>query len=97
MSNCILIDESAFHINMKHSCLGFRKGEPAIVTVTKIRAKTITILGAIFTFGVFNVKVMKPKVAESFKKRKLADSHAIKSNQQGEGAIISILLPALWI
>ncbi|KAG1149589.1 hypothetical protein G6F37_000633 [Rhizopus arrhizus] len=85
MSNCVFIDESAFHINMKHTCVGFRKEEPAIVTVTKIRARTITILGAISTFGVINVKITKPKAAKSSKKRKLAGSNAMKSNQQGEG------------
>ncbi|KAI9244087.1 hypothetical protein EDC94DRAFT_665729 [Helicostylum pulchrum] len=46
-SNCIFIDESAFHINMKRSFAWSRKGERAVAVVLKTRAKTTTTPGAV--------------------------------------------------
>ncbi|KAL1931091.1 hypothetical protein VTP01DRAFT_10228 [Rhizomucor pusillus] len=46
-TNCVFLDESAFHVNMKRSMAWSKKGSPAVVTVPKTRAQTTTILGAI--------------------------------------------------
>ena len=69
-SNCVFIDEAAFHINMKRSVAWSKKGERAVVVVPKTRAKTTTILGAISPYGVVNVSIRRPRVAASSKKRK---------------------------
>lgn len=70
MSNCVFIDEAAFHINMKRSLAWSKKGERAVVVVPKTRAKTTTILGAISPYGVVNIRVRRPKVQASSKKKK---------------------------
>lgn len=70
LSNCVFIDEAAFHINMKRSVAWSRKGERAVVVVPKTRAKTTTILGAICAYGVVNIRVRRPKVQTQNKKRK---------------------------
>ncbi|OAD81086.1 Homeodomain-like DNA binding domain-containing transcription factor [Phycomyces blakesleeanus NRRL 1555(-)] len=51
MTNCVFLDESAFHINLKCSMAWSKKGSPAVVTVPKTRAKTTTILGSISAQG----------------------------------------------
>ncbi|CAO3702063.1 unnamed protein product [Rhizopus stolonifer] len=68
-SNCVLIDESAFHINLKRTMAWSKKGTRAEVIQPLTRAKTTTILGAISPYGVVNVKVRVPYV-EASKKRK---------------------------
>ncbi|CEP15746.1 hypothetical protein [Parasitella parasitica] len=70
-SNCIFIDESAFHINLKRNFAWSRKGTRAIVKVPKTRAKTTTILGAISPYGVVNIQVRRPKAPASSKRRKI--------------------------
>ncbi|CEI88819.1 hypothetical protein RMCBS344292_03196 [Rhizopus microsporus] len=83
-SNCILIDESVFYINLKRIMAWPKVGERAITETPKTRAKTITILGAISPFGVVDVKVSRSYETSS-KKRKLpgkaqaSDSQAIKT------------------
>lgn len=62
VSNCVFIEETAFHINMKHNYAWSGKGKRAVVTVPKTRAKTTTIIGVISPFGIVNVKVKLPKV-----------------------------------
>ncbi|KAG1444656.1 hypothetical protein G6F56_010210 [Rhizopus delemar] len=69
-SNCVFIDESAFHINLKRTMAWSKKGTRAEVVQLLTRAKTTTILGAISPFGVINVKVRAP-YAEASKKRKV--------------------------
>ncbi|CEP10365.1 hypothetical protein [Parasitella parasitica] len=54
-SNCIFIDESAFHINLKRNFAWSREGTQAIVKVPKTRAKTTTVLGTISPYGVATV------------------------------------------
>lgn len=76
-SNCIFIDESAFHINLKRSMAWTRKGTRAEVVVPEARAKTTTILGAIAANGVINIRVRRP-LAPS-KKRKTASSTTVKA------------------
>lgn len=73
-SNCVFIDESAFHINMKRSSAWSTKGTRATVTVPKTRAKTTTILGAISPYGVVQISVRLPKAMPPSKKRKAAGS-----------------------
>ncbi|KAG1474854.1 hypothetical protein G6F56_000093 [Rhizopus delemar] len=46
MSNCVFIDEAAFHINIKRTFAWSKVGTRAVVKVPKTRAKTTTILGA---------------------------------------------------
>ena len=74
LSNCVFVDEAAFHINMKRSYAWSKKGSRAIVKVPKTRAMTTTILGAISPFGVVNVSVRRPKAMAPSKKRKTAGS-----------------------
>jgi hypothetical protein len=70
VSNCVFIDEAAFHINMKRNYAWSDKGKRAVVIVPKSRAKTTTIIGAISPFGIVNVKVKLPKVIAPSKKKK---------------------------
>ncbi|KAG1051641.1 hypothetical protein G6F43_006164 [Rhizopus delemar] len=49
-SNCVFIDEAAFHINLKRSFSWSKEGSRAVVKEPRTRAKTIPILGAIFSF-----------------------------------------------
>ena len=67
VSNCVFIDEAAFHINMKYNYAWSGKGKRAVVTVPKTRVKTTTIIGAISPFGIVNVKVKLPKVIAPWK------------------------------
>lgn len=62
INNCIFIDESAFHINLKRINAWSKKGTRAEVIVPQTRAKTITILGAISALGAINIKVRRPQV-----------------------------------
>lgn len=79
-SNCIFIDESAFHINLKRTMAWSKVGERAIIETPQTKAKTITILGAISPFGVVNVKVRRPYEVSS-KKRKLPGKAQASSSQ----------------
>jgi transposase/transposase-like protein len=69
-SNCIFIDESAFHINLSRTMAWSQKGTRAVVVQPKTRAKTTTILGAISSHGIINIKVRIP-YTESSKKRRI--------------------------
>ncbi|GAN11278.1 conserved hypothetical protein [Mucor ambiguus] len=67
-TNCVFLDESAFHINLKRGMAWSRKGTPAVVTVLMTRAKETSILGAISATGLVNVSLRVPK---GIRKRKL--------------------------
>jgi hypothetical protein len=54
-SNCVFIDETACHINMKRPIAWSKVGTRAVVKIPKTRAKTTTILGATCAFGVVNI------------------------------------------
>lgn len=56
MTNCIFVDEVAFHINMKRSMAWPKKGTRAVTVVPKTRARMTTILGAISPLGVVNME-----------------------------------------
>jgi transposase len=73
MSNCVFIDEAAFHINMKRSFAWSKVGTRAVVPVPKTRARTTTILGAICPAGVVNITVRRPKAQVASKKRKTTE------------------------
>ncbi|KAG1340145.1 hypothetical protein G6F62_005532 [Rhizopus arrhizus] len=70
--NCVFLDESAFHINLRRSMAWSRKGTPAVVTVPKTRATTATILGAISAEGLIKCSLRFPQ-PPSNKKRKRGD------------------------
>ncbi|CEI91916.1 hypothetical protein RMCBS344292_06193 [Rhizopus microsporus] len=67
-TNCVFLDESAFHINLKRGMAWSKKGTPAVVTVPMTKAKATFILGAISATGLINVSLRVPK---RIKKRKL--------------------------
>ncbi|CEI95444.1 hypothetical protein RMCBS344292_09630 [Rhizopus microsporus] len=67
--NCVFLDESAFHINLKHGMAWSRKGTPAVVTVPKTRATTTTILGVMSAEGLIKRSRRLPQ-PPSDKKRK---------------------------
>ncbi|KAL1933286.1 hypothetical protein VTP01DRAFT_7376 [Rhizomucor pusillus] len=50
-TNCVFLDESAFHINWKRGMAWSKKGILAIVTVPTTKANTTSILGAISASG----------------------------------------------
>ncbi|KAG1463098.1 hypothetical protein G6F56_005364 [Rhizopus delemar] len=54
-SNCVFIDEAAFHTNLRRNYSWSKEGDRAIVKVPKTRANTTTILDAISPFGVVNI------------------------------------------
>lgn len=59
--NCVFLDESALHINMKRSVAWSKKGTSIVVTVSKTRAKTTTILVAISTCGLIKCSLRLPQ------------------------------------
>jgi transposase len=78
-SNCVFIDESAFHINLKRTMAWSKKGTRAEVIQLLTRAKTTTILGAISPYGVVNVKIRVPYSAASKKRKAVGGSKMQKS------------------
>ncbi|EIE76173.1 hypothetical protein RO3G_00879 [Rhizopus delemar RA 99-880] len=74
-SNCVLIDESAFDINMRPPTARSARGTPVIITTPTTRAISHTILGAICPMGVVNMEIRVPlkskriKVAGSRKRK----------------------------
>ncbi|KAK4509679.1 uncharacterized protein ATC70_006981 [Mucor velutinosus] len=86
MSNCVFIDEAAFHINMKRSIAWSKVGTRAVVKIPKTRAKTTTILGATCAFGVVNIKVRRPRVMPTSKKRKTVGSSG-QAQTQSKGTV----------
>lgn len=66
-SNCIFIDESAFHINLSRSMAWSTKRTRAVVVQPKTKAITTTILRGISSQGIINVNEKVP-YQESSKK-----------------------------
>lgn len=87
-SNCVFIDEAAFHINMKRNYAWSGKRKRAVVTIPKTRAKTTTIIGAISPYGIVNVKIKLPKVTAPSKKRKAANGF-VQQTQAGKGGALT--------
>ncbi|CEG81748.1 hypothetical protein RMATCC62417_15909 [Rhizopus microsporus] len=68
-TNCVFLDESAFHINLKCSMVWSKKGLPVVVTVPKTRAQTTTILGAISALGLIKCSLKLPQPPARKRKR----------------------------
>ncbi|KAG1642430.1 hypothetical protein G6F44_004837 [Rhizopus delemar] len=82
-SNCVFMDEAAFHINLKRNFSWSKEGSRAVVKVPRTRAKTTTILGAISPFGVVNISVRRPRALAQSKKRKVNGGTKAKVSNNG--------------
>ncbi|KAG1163202.1 hypothetical protein G6F37_001443 [Rhizopus arrhizus] len=89
-TNCVFLDESAFHINLKRSIAWSKKVSPAVVTVPKTRAKTTTILGAISAQGLIKCSLRLPQPPPN-KKRKRGEGVGYVSKGTVTGHYISFL------
>ncbi|KAG0807782.1 hypothetical protein G6F17_010171 [Rhizopus arrhizus] len=87
LSNCIFIDEAAFHIDMKKTVAWSKISSRAEVAIPKTRAKTTTILGAISPYGAINMKVRKPRAVNQIKKRKAGGGKAVINTQSRGGTV----------
>ena len=87
LTNCVFLDESPFHINMKRTRAWSTVGTPAVVTVPTTRAKTTTVLGAISASGLIKVSVRIPSPS---KKRKAGQESGILSTGTVTGHYISL-------
>ncbi|KAG0735968.1 hypothetical protein G6F32_008590 [Rhizopus arrhizus] len=87
-TNCVFLDESAFHINLKRGMAWSKKGTPAIVTVPTTKANTTSILGAISANGLINVSLRVPK---RIKKRKLGSDTNAYSTETVTGHYLTFL------
>ncbi|KAI7899554.1 uncharacterized protein BX663DRAFT_563725 [Cokeromyces recurvatus] len=56
-TNCVFLDESAFHINLKRGMAWSKKSAPAIATVPTTKANASSILGGISANGLINVSL----------------------------------------
>jgi len=72
-TNCVFLDESAFHINLKRSIAWSKKVSPAVVTVPKTRAKTTTNLGAISAQGLIKCSLRLPQPPPNKKRKRGED------------------------
>ncbi|KAI9315772.1 hypothetical protein BX666DRAFT_1860727, partial [Dichotomocladium elegans] len=88
-SNCVFVDEGAFHINMKLLYAWSTKDTRATVKVPITRAVTTTILGAISPFWVVNVYVRRPKSVAASKKRKTAGSNESAEKTTGKRGTVT--------
>ncbi|OBZ85436.1 hypothetical protein A0J61_06517 [Choanephora cucurbitarum] len=57
-SNCVFIDEAAFHINSKRNFFLSKNEERTIISEPGTRSKTTTILGAISSLGAISISQM---------------------------------------
>lgn len=74
LSDCVFLDESGFHINMRRSVGWSRRGRDPVAVTPTTRAKMTTIVGVISAAGVIRVCFRLPQLT---KKRKLARGEAI--------------------
>ncbi|CEI99688.1 hypothetical protein RMCBS344292_13770 [Rhizopus microsporus] len=88
--NCVFLDESAFHINLKRGIAWSKKGTPAVITVPKIRATTTTILGAISVDGLIKCSLRFPQTPSN-KKRQRGDGIERMSKGTVTGHYVSFL------
>ncbi|KAL1930688.1 hypothetical protein VTP01DRAFT_10850 [Rhizomucor pusillus] len=88
-TNCVFLDEFAFHVNMKRSMAWSKKGSPAAVTVPKTRAQTTTILGAISASGLVKCSLRLPQPPA--KKRKQGGYAEIMSTGTATDHYLSFL------
>ncbi|OAD68052.1 Homeodomain-like DNA binding domain-containing transcription factor [Phycomyces blakesleeanus NRRL 1555(-)] len=59
-TDCIFLDESTFHINLKRGIAWTKKRIPAIVTMPTTKFNATSILGAISTTGLINASLRAP-------------------------------------
>ncbi|CEI93947.1 hypothetical protein RMCBS344292_08171 [Rhizopus microsporus] len=76
-TNCVFLDESAFHINLKRGMAWSKKGTPALVTVPTTKANATSILGAISATGLINVSLRVPKRITKRKLGRETDGYSI--------------------
>lgn len=88
-TNCVFLDKSAFHVNMKRSMACSKKGLPAVVTMLKTRVRTATILGAISASGLIKCSLRLPQLPA--KKRKRGGQGVLTSTGTVTGHYISFL------
>lgn len=80
--NCIFIDETGFHINLRNNWARADTGIPAIVKTTKTKAPSHTIIGAIHASSVIHVAIKNPpSKKEKFQSNKASTSKKKKSSK----------------
>jgi hypothetical protein len=88
LSNCVFIDEAAFHVNMKRTVAWSKVGTRTEVVLSKTREKSTTILGAICAIiGVINVKIKRLRALLQNKKRKSRTCAVACKNPGRVGAV----------
>lgn len=65
--NCVFIDESGFHINMRRSRAWSKKGTEAIVPIDMTKAPSHSVIGAISARGVVNMCLRVPLAPKKIK------------------------------
>ncbi|KAG1058139.1 hypothetical protein G6F43_000083 [Rhizopus delemar] len=93
ITNCVFLNESAFHVNLKRGMVWSKKRTPAIVTVPMTKAKTTSILGAISATDLINVSLRVPKRIK--KKIKLGNETVGYSIETVTGHYLSFLKSTL--
>ncbi|KAI9315775.1 hypothetical protein BX666DRAFT_2028655 [Dichotomocladium elegans] len=88
-SNCVFVDEGAFHINMKRLYAWSTKDTRATVKVPITRAVKTIILSAISPFGMVNISVKRPKSVAASKKRKTAGSNESAEKTTGKRGTVT--------
>ncbi|KAL1928869.1 hypothetical protein VTP01DRAFT_2655 [Rhizomucor pusillus] len=76
LQNCVFLDESSFHINMRRGIAWSKKGTKAEVVTPSTRAQTTSILGAISAAGIIKISLRTPKPS---KKRKTKSNETIRT------------------
>lgn len=91
LRNCIFIDESGFHVNLKRTGAWGPKGKTPVIEVENSQVVSHTILGAISVYGVIHTSVRMPSLPTSQlvpvsvgKKRKI-DTGVAKKQQKPKG------------
>ena len=89
-TNCVFLDESAFHINLKRSMAWSKKCSSAVATVPKTRSKTTIILGAISSQRLIKCSLRLPHLLPN-KKRKRGEDAGRMSKWTVTGHYVSFL------
>ncbi|KAG1251501.1 hypothetical protein G6F68_012241 [Rhizopus microsporus] len=79
LTNCVFINESAFHINMRRSLAWSRKGNSTAVNTPANKAKATTIFGAISASRLIKVSLGMPQLA----KEAIIDYQSAENNRGG--------------
>ncbi|KAI8890164.1 hypothetical protein K501DRAFT_168947 [Backusella circina FSU 941] len=65
LRNCIVIDESGFHVNLKRTGAWGLKGKTSVIEVENSQSVSHTILGSISVYGVIHTSVRMPNLLTS--------------------------------